>query len=445
MSDTKSLPGIQPPLAPASHEASGLSLDMLVQLALKTLLLSGELTGVQLAARLGLPFRVIEPALDVVKTQRQCEVFGGGMLGSSAYKYRITDAGRTRAALFLESNHYVGRAPVPLAQYQRYMSAFQDSVRLQITRAHIQQAFSHLVLNDHILDQIGPAINAGHSMFVYGPPGNGKTVIARAIRDSLAGNVAVPHALEVEGNIIRVFDPVTHESVAPSLTSGDSLDEGVRLDQRWVSCRRPMVMVGGELTLESLDLSFSPSAGFYHAPIQVLANGGVLVIDDFGRQACSPRDLLNRWIVPLESRVDFMSLQTGQKSEVPFSALVVFATNLKPSNLMDEAFVRRIRYKILAESPTSEEFVRIFEQCCRERDLDFDRQLPEQLLQQYYRPRNISLRGCQPRDLIEHSLARADYLEVPRRLTYELLEGACASYFIDEAETPVVEAQRFES
>jgi len=439
MSDTESSRGIQPPSAPASQDASGLSVDMLVQLALKTLLLTGELTGTQLASRLGLPFRVIEPALDVIKAQRQCEISGGGMLGSSAYQYRITDAGRTRAALFLEQNHYVGRAPVPLDQYRRYMVAFHDAVRFQATRARVQQAFSHLVLSDHVLDQIGPAINAGHSMFVYGPPGNGKTVISHAIRNLLMGELAIPHAIEVEGNIIRVFDPVNHEPV-PQPMSGDSLDEGVRFDQRWVLCRRPVVMVGGELTLDALDLSFSPSTGFYRAPIQMVANGGVLVIDDFGRQACAPRDLLNRWIVPLESRVDFMSLGTGQKFEVPFTALVVFATNLKPSDLLDEAFLRRIHYKISAESPTVQEFIRIFERCCGERGLDFDRRLPEQLLQEYYRPRRIPLRGCQPRDLIEHAVARADYLDEPHRLTYELLEAACAGYFVDDAETPAVYA-----
>ena len=439
MSDTESVRGIPPPPAPASQEDCGLSLDMLVQLALKTLLLSGEATGTQLASRLGLPFRAVEPALDVLKTQRQCEISGGAMLGSSAYQYRITDAGRTRAALFLEHNHYVGRAPVPLEQYRRYMLAFHDSVRLQATRARVKQAFSHLVLSDHVLDQIGPAINAGHSMFVYGPPGNGKTVIAHAIRNLLVGELAIPHALEVEGNIIRVFDPVNHEPL-PQPMSGDSLDGGARFDQRWVRCRRPAVIVGGELTLNALDLSFTPSMGFYRAPIQVVANGGVLVIDDFGRQACAPRDLLNRWIVPLESRVDYMSLQTGQKFEVPFTALVVFATNLKPSDLLDEAFLRRIQYKISAESPTVQEFIRIFERYCLERGLDFDRRLPEQLLQEYYRPRRIPLRGCQPRDLIEHALARADYLDEPRRLTYELLAAACDSYFVDDAEAPVVYA-----
>ena len=324
------------------------------------------------------------------------------------------------------------------------MAAFRDSVRLQATRARVRQAFSGLVLSDKVIDQLGPAVNAGHSMFVYGPHGNGKTVISRAIHNLLLGELAIPYALEVEGNIIRVFDPVNHEpAVQPK--PGDALDAGVGPDERWVVCRRPMVMVEGELSLDHLDLNFSPTLGFYRAPVQMVANGGVLVIDDFGRQSCSPRDLLNRWIVPLENRVDFMTLQTGQKFEVPFMTLVVFATNLKPADLLDEAFLRRIHYKISAESPTVQEYIRIFEQCCQERSLDFDRRLPERLLREYYRQHHLPLRGSHPRDLIDHSLARADYLDEPRRLTYELLEAACASYFVDDIEKPVVYTEGPES
>jgi SpoVK/Ycf46/Vps4 family AAA+-type ATPase len=276
-------------------------------------------------------------------------------------------------------------------------------------------------------------------MFVYGPPGNGKTVISQAIRNLLTGEIAIPHALEVEGNIVRLFDPVNHEAL-PFEEDDSSVDLGDRYDSRWVRCRRPLVMVGGELTLDALALSYNPTTGFYQAPTQTVANGGVLVIDDFGRQQCSPRDLLNRWIVPLESRVDFLTLQTGQKFEVPFMTLVVFATNIKPADLVDEAFLRRIHYKIFAESPSVADFMKIFENCCRDRDIEFNRRLVEQLLVEYYRPRKIALRGCQPRDLIEHALSRADYLSQPRRLTYELLEAGCASYFVDDSEVPAVYA-----
>jgi predicted ATPase with chaperone activity len=429
------------PLAPTTHEEAGLSLDLLIQLALKTLHFAGELTGGQLSNRLGVNFSVVEPALDFLKVQRQIEIAGGTMVGRASYRYRITDAGRTRAALFLETNQYVGVAPVPFEQYRRYMADFKQHAPRTATRDRVRDAFKHLVISQRVLDQLGPAVNAGHSMFVYGPPGNGKTVISQAVRKLLGGTIAIPHAIEVEGSIIRMFDPVNHEPVAPLDDQREpSLDRGPQPDRRWIVCRRPMVMVGGELTLEALELNYNPTTGFYRAPVQTIANGGVLVIDDFGRQQCAPRDLLNRWIVPLESRVDFLTLQSGQKVELPFMVLVIFATNIKPADLVDEAFLRRIHYKVFAESPTVSEFTEIFENCCRERRIAFDRAIVEHLLQSYYRPRKIALRGCQPRDLIDQALSLAEYRGDPAQLTPELLEAACAAYFVDEQERPVVYA-----
>jgi predicted ATPase with chaperone activity len=285
-----------------------------------------------------------------------------------------------------------------------------------------------------VLDQVGPAIAAGHSMFVYGPPGNGKTVIAQAIRNLMDGEIAIPHAIEVEGQIIRMFDPVNHEPLPQQPSSQSGWVRGEGGDARWVRCKRPMVMVGGELTLQALELSYSPTTGFYNAPVQAMANGGVLVIDDFGRQQCSPRELLNRWIVPLESRVDFLTLQTGQKFDLPFMVLVVFATNIKPAELVDEAFLRRIHYKVFAESPTAADFEKIFRDYCDVKGLQFDRTLTDHLVANYFRPRGISLRGCLPRDLIEQALAHAEYVGAPRELTTELLEAACAGYFVDDTE-----------
>jgi predicted ATPase with chaperone activity len=414
--------------APRSLEESGLSLDGLVQLSLKTLLFAGELSGTELAARLGLHFPVIAPALEMLKAHRHCEIASGAMLGAASYRYRITDAGRTRASLFLEQNHYVGHAPVPLDQYRRYMLARQANAA-RATRAEVRRAFSHLVISQRVLDQLGPAINAGHSMFVYGPPGNGKTVISQAIRNLLRDDIAVPHALEVEGNIIRFYDPVSHEAVANGRPDGLFTDAAE--DRRWVLCRRPLVMVGGELTLDQLELAYSPSLGFYRAPVQALANGGVLVIDDFGRQSCTPQQLLNRWIVPLESRVDFLTLQTGQKVDFPFMAMIVFATNINPADLVDEAFIRRIQYKIFAESPTLADFLRIFEGCCQQHGIESRPDIVERLVAEFYAPRNLQLRGCHPRDLLDQARSLAQYLERPFELSYDLLEAACASYFVD--------------
>jgi SpoVK/Ycf46/Vps4 family AAA+-type ATPase len=299
---------------------------------------------------------------------------------------------------------------VPFAQYEAYMRAFAMSAPRSATRDRVREAFSRLVLNERVLGQLGPAVNGGHSMFVYGPPGNGKTVISQAIRNLLDGELPIPYALEAHGHIIQLYDA----------------------DLRWVRCRRPLVMVGGELGLESLDLSYGATSKFYQAPVQMSANGGVLVIDDFGRQRCSPRDLLNRWITPLESRVDYLTLQTGQKLPMPFTVLVVFATNIKPTELVDEAFLRRIHYKVYAESPTLGEFKQIFERCCVERDVSFDESVVDQLVANEYGPRRIALRGCQPRDLISHALAFAEYLGEPARLTPPLLKMAFDTYFVDE-------------
>ena len=433
MTETKTDPtAALHPLAPQTLEQSGLSRDLVTQLVLKTLHFAGELTGTDIAARLGVGFGVIEPALAMVKQLQHVEIVGGAILGAPSYRYRITDAGRERAQMLLDANHYVGVAPVPLAQYQRYLNEYRVAGALEVSRPLVRAAFSHLVLSDRVLDQVGPAVAAGHSMFCYGPPGNGKTVIAQAIRNLLEGEIAVPHAIEVEGSIIRVFDPVNHQPLGEPDHS-ELLTPDRSRDARWVRCRRPMVMVGGELTLAALDLSYSADTGFYGAPVQMVANGGILVIDDFGRQACSPRDLLNRWIVPLESRVDFLTLKTGQKFELPFLVMVVFATNIRPSELVDEAFLRRIHYKILAESPTQDDFIEIFERVCREKQVAFDHGLVRALLELYFKPRGIPLRGCQPRDLIGQALSRAAYLGEPRHLTLDLLEAACASYFVDEA------------
>jgi SpoVK/Ycf46/Vps4 family AAA+-type ATPase len=355
------------------------------------------------------------------------------VIGGPTFSYRITDTGRRRALLFLEQSQYVGVAPVPLAQYRAYMEAYRTSIVTGVTRDRVRKAYSHLVISDKVLDQVGPAIAAGHSMFVYGPPGNGKTVIAQAIRNLMDGEIAIPHAIEVEGQIIRMFDPVNHEPVQQSAAVSSWMKtDGV--DARWVRCKRPMVMVGGELTLGALELAYSPTMGFYNAPVQAMANGGVLVIDDFGRQQCSPRELLNRWIVPLESRVDFLTLQTGQKFDLPFMVLVVFATNIKPAELVDEAFLRRIHYKVFAESPTPADFKRIFQDYCTAKGLHYDESHPDHLIANYLRPRGISLRGCLPRDLIEQALAHAEYVGAPRELNVELLEAACAGYFVDDTE-----------
>ena len=419
------------PPAPRTLEEAGLSFDTVSQLILKTLHLAGERSGAALGQQLGLRYSVIEPVLHQLRNAYLSEVYGGGLVGGPSFVYRITDAGRTRAMLHLEQSHYVGAAPVPFHQYERYMRDFDEHVPRTVTRAQVQQALSHLVLSNRVIDQLGPAVNGGHSLFVYGPPGNGKTVIAQGIKNLLDTDIAIPHAVDYDGHLVQVFDPVIHD-VRPRVAASNALDEGDPADARWLQCRRPLVTVGGELMMSGLELAYDAVSGFYRSPIQLAANGGVLVIDDFGRQRCSVTDLLNRWITPLESRTDYLTLTSGQKLPMPFVVLVVMATNIKPAELVDEAFLRRIHYKVFAESPTASDFKEIFRRVCRTRDLDYDEAVVERLMTNYFTRRHIPLRGCQPRDLIDHTLALADYLGEPRVLTDKLLHAACDSYFLDD-------------
>jgi predicted ATPase with chaperone activity len=412
--------------SPATLAETGLREDLITQLVIKLIHFNADCTGAEIASRVGLEFAVVEPVLEQLKRSRQCEVVGGGHLGAPSFRYRISDDGRRRAQLFLQHNQYVGAAPAPLSQYREYMAEFREMTNRTVTPVAIRRAVSHLVLSDSVVNQIGPAVNSGQSIFVYGPPGNGKTVITQALHDLFDGTIGIPHAIEVEGQIIRVYNPINHQAVQADC--GDEWTASARLDRRWVRCRRPKVVVGGELTMPSLDLTYLPATGFYNAPIQLMANGGLLVIDDFGRQACSPRELLNRWIVPLDSRVDFLTLQSGQQLQVPFDVLVIFATNLKPSELADEAFLRRIQYKILAENPTPAAFKLIFENCCREHDLPFDETLADIVINDCMAT-GTPLRGCYPRDLIGRAVSQIEYFSLAPRLTRGLMESVWANYF----------------
>lgn len=420
------------PDAPTTEAETGLSHDVIVQLLLKTLHFSGDLSGADCARRLGVKFSVLEPSLNDIRGRRYCEVIGGGVVGSSSFLYRVSEAGRAAAVAFLQHNRYVGPLPVPLPDYRQYMDSVATVIAAPISRARIEDAFSHLVLGSTILEELGPAINAGQSIFIYGPPGNGKTVIARAICDLMNGEMAIPHALFVEGAIVRVFDPAMHEPLPDDRVSDIGLETTEQYDRRWARCRRPRIATGGELMLQSLELSYG--GGVYRAPIQVMANGGVLLVDDFGRQRCSPRDLLDRWMVPLEDRVDFLTLQSGLRIEVPFATMIVFATNLRPADLVEEAFLRRVQFKVSAVDPSPDGFLRIFERCCADRNLPFEPWIVTDLIDRWYRPRGIPTRACHPRDLINQALLIAEYLELPRTLTPKLLEKACLAYFVIDRE-----------
>jgi hypothetical protein len=421
--------GPPPPAPPGSLADSGLRADQASELLLKTLV-SGEQSGMSLSDRMCLPYSILEGLLEHARVEKLVEVRGAAGAGTAGYRYALTDLGRDRAGHFLELSRYIGPAPVPLAQYIAYMRALHGG-RGYLDRERLVGGFTHLVVGSDMLEQLGPAVNSNKSLFIYGPPGNGKTVVAEGIGRALGGEIYIPYAIDVDGQIITMFDPVNHLR-ADNAANAQTIVAGLGHDRRWEKIRRPVVTVGGELTLEMLDLTFNPIARFYEAPIQLKANGGVFVVDDFGRQRIPARDLLNRWIVPLESRVDYLTLHTGRKFEVPFDVLVVFATNLKPETLADEAFLRRIPYKIYARNPTLDEFTRIWELNCRRKSLAFEPKVIEYLVRKYYQPRGLQLRACHPRDLIEQVVDRCRFEGRPAAVSRELLDAACASYFIDE-------------
>ena len=418
------------PAVPNTLEDLGLPTERVEQLIVKTLF-SGELTGLEMAERMKVPYGIFEPLIVRLRTEQIIEVRGASAASSSSYRYALTDLGRARALQYLEINLYTGAMPVPLAAYVAQMKALQ-AARGFMDRERLRKGFSHLVIGDSMLEKLGPAANANKALFLYGPPGNGKTVIAEGLGRSIGGDMYMPHAIDVDGHIITMFDPINHERLDPDEPDTTSIIAAAPSDRRWVRIRRPVVMVGGELTLDQLDLTFNPLARFYEAPLQLKANGGVFLVDDFGRQRMRPEDLLNRWIVPLESRVDYLTLHTGKKFQIPFDVLTVFATNLDPLSLADEAFLRRIPYKIEIEDPTLQQFARIFEMICDRREVKFHPVMVAYLHRRHYRPSSRPLRACQPRDLIEQVTALCHYRGEEPRITRELLDAACAAYFVED-------------
>ncbi len=408
------------PRAPHTLEETGLTSSFVDDLLLKRLFNGGPQAAGDIADRLCLPFLLVLANLNELRRLHITHVLGSNGLGERNYVYTLTDDGLARARTSLERNTYDGPAPVPLEEYIRSIEL--QSVRdVPITRRAIEQAFADLVLHTEILNEIGPAINAGQSLFFYGAAGNGKTALATRITRAMGTNVYVPYALDVEGSIIEFYDPVCHLRVEDKLEI---------IDPRWVRIKRPTVVVGGELKLEDLDLRYSQVRKTYEAPFQLKANTGMFLIDDFGRQQMTPADLLNRWIVPLELRVDYLKLQSGRKLEVPFDELLVLSSNLDPSQLMDEAFLRRIKYKVKARDPDREMFRRIFQGACRSYSVIFDPEGFEYLITEHYEKTGRPFRGVHPRDLLEQLVALSRYIEVPPRMSPELLDSVVGTYFI---------------
>jgi predicted ATPase with chaperone activity len=409
-----------------------LSALWLQDLIIKVLYSHGYMTGFRIAEAVALPFAgITDQLLQTLKLEKLIEVKSSqGGLGEGAYTYGITGAGNLRAREALERSQYAGPAPV---QFEVYNEAIrlQKSGRLTLTARTMRQILAQLVISEVTFQRLGPALNSGTSVFLYGPPGNGKTSVARAYGNLvLSQSMYIPYALYLDGQVIKLYDAVSHRLDSEGDENGASR-AATRRDPRWVKIRRPFITTGGELTLEGLDLVFDDVHKFYEAPFQVKANGGILLIDDFGRQIARPRDLLNRWIVPLESRVDYLRLHTGRKVEVPFEVLVIFATNLPPKDLVDEAFLRRLRHKVEIGDPNYEEYREIFRRVAADKKVEYDDQGLAYLLQEWYIKRNRKLRASHPRDLCDQILDIAAYMSTPPSMSPEMIDRAAQAFFVE--------------
>ncbi|MEX0702935.1 MAG: ATPase [Planctomycetales bacterium] len=431
---------VPPPCAPQTLEDSGLSVMQIANLLLKQLYLQGNLLGIQLARHARLPFRIVDEPLRLLKDEKCIEVASGELIGPASYRFQLTEQGRRRAHDAFEQCRYVGPAPVSLQAYVE-QCVLQTVAGTTCSPDKLRAAFNEIIVPPDLLDELGPAVCSGKSIFVYGPPGNGKSMVAKGLGKFLnqnGGEIYVPYAIQTEGAIITVFDPTLHQTTdqheADSLRpdpGGLDLERSRKPhepDLRWRRIRRPVVMTGGELTLDMLDLRYNRSSNFYTAPLHIKANGGVFLIDDFGRQIVSPRDLLNRWILPLEDRIDYMTLATGKKFAVPFEQLIVFSTNLDPRELVDEAFLRRIRHKIRIGSPSRELFTEIFERCCLERRIPFSQAAVDYLYSRYY-DQGKPPRSSDPRDLLEIAQSVCRFRNEQVLLTPDLIAEAAERFF----------------
>ncbi|SHE87503.1 hypothetical protein SAMN05444279_11081 [Ruegeria intermedia] len=423
---------VMAPPSPKGLKEMQLPLVMMRDILLKTIFRKNVDTVTQISQAICLPASVTQELVDIAREQKLLEATGTLNANSgNEMGYQLTDAGKARALDALSQSEYFGAMPVPLEVYREQVK--RQSIRnIQVTREQLTSAMGHLVLPDSLLDHLGPAVSAGRSILMYGPPGNGKSSISNGIRDALGDNVYVPRAIEYAGQVITVYDPIVHNAIEDEPDDANSLRRRKRFDTRYVKCERPTVITGGELSLSMLDLVYNPTARTYQAPLQLKSTGGIFIVDDLGRQAEPPQALINRWIVPLEEGKDILGLQSGEKFEVPFDTLVIFSTNFHPNEIFDQAALRRIFFKIKIDGPNQENFLKIFAMVARKRGMPLDEAALVHLLKVKYPTINNVYANYQPIFLIDQMISICEFEGIPYQMSPELIDRAWANMFVKD-------------
>jgi hypothetical protein len=426
-------PRVQPPPAPRNLAETGLNLVMLRDILLKTMFRMNLDTVTSISRNIALPVPVTQELVDLARSQRLLEAMGTlHATSGNEMAYQLTEAGKARALDALAQSEYYGAVPVPLEMYREQVK--RQSVRdIRLTRQQLTAAMGHLILPENLLDQLGPAVNSGRSILMYGPPGNGKSSISNGIRDALGDRIYVPRAIEYQGQVITVYDPIVHSKAEAAIDDPNSLRRtGNRFDNRYVYCERPTVITGGELRLDMLDLAYNPNARTYQASLQLKATGGIFIIDDLGRQAEPPQAIINRWIVPLEMGYDILALQSGEKFVVPFDTLVIFSTNFHPGEIFDGAALRRIFFKIKIDGPSQEMFLKIFAMVARKKKMPLNEAALVHLIRNKYPTVGNVFANYQPVYLIDQMIAICEFEGIPYQMTPELIDRAWANMFVKD-------------
>ncbi len=412
-----------------SAAETGLNVNNLTKLVLKIMYVRGVDTALELSDNIKLHIAITKELLERAKDQSLVEILGSNSReGYTDFRYGLTGKGREWAVDALQQSQYIGPAPVTLVDYRRQVLK-QSVMNEHVQRETLLEKFSDLILPDTLERRLGPAVNSGRSLLLYGAPGNGKTSIAEAIGKTFAGAIKIPYCVEVDGEILKVFDPVFHHEIAEDEDPDDrdasaEVQRAEYTDRRWVVCRRPVIVVGGELRIEMLDLFFSPTARFYEAPLQMKANGGTFLVDDLGRAFVTPTELLNRWIVPMEKGIDYLALQSGSTFSVPFDNLLIFSTNLEPADLMDAAFLRRIPYKVEITYPSDEDYRKVFEMVCRNADLALSEEVVSFAMREIQSTHQQPLAFYQPKFIVDQVISAGRYRGQVPELTLEFVDEA---------------------